>query len=216
MQSRTSQILFRYWNEVRGSRIAPTRLEIEPARITQILSETFILEAAEIGGYLFRLAGTRICEHLGYELRGCDFLDIAGEEHAPVLEQIMGEVTSKGAVATIEVEMSALDDRVVRFEIMVLPLVHGKQTVSRYLGSITAIDAPAWLGTVVLQPLRLVDHELHWPDGRPHAVVERSGNQTPFVPAMVGARVVRQDRRQFRVLQGGLAAVGFGRRRDNE
>lgn len=207
MQSRSSQILYRYWNEVRGHRLAPTRLEIEPARITDILSETFILEAAEIGGYVFRLAGTRICEQVGSELRGRDFLDLAGPEHAGVLDEALATVTTQAAVASCCIEMTAADGRGVQFEVLVLPLVHARQTISRYLGAMTAIDAPAWLGTEPLTPRRLVDHTLHWPDGRPHAVVERAGHQAPFLPAMAGARVVRHDRRQFRVVEGGLAGA---------
>jgi len=216
MKSRTSQILYRYWNEVRGNRLAPTRLEIEPARITDILSETFILETAEIGGYVFRLAGTRICENVGMEFRGRDFLDIAGEQFAPALDDILATVTQKGAVASLVVEMAAHDGRPVLFDVLVLPLVHTRQTIARYLGSMTPIDPPVWLGTLALTPQRLVDHEVIWPEGRPHAVVERSGHQAPFVPAMAGARLVRQDRRQFRVLEGGRTDVPHPIPRDRD
>ena len=47
MKNRTSQILFAYWNEARQGRVAPRRLDIEPARIAGILSETMILEQTE-------------------------------------------------------------------------------------------------------------------------------------------------------------------------
>ena len=75
MKQKTSQILFAYWNEVRGSRVAPRRFEIEPSRISEILPETFILERLDRETYRFRLAGTRICEEFGQELRGTNFLD---------------------------------------------------------------------------------------------------------------------------------------------
>ena len=48
MQQRTNQILFAYWNDVRGERLAPRRFEIEPARIATILPETFILERLDV------------------------------------------------------------------------------------------------------------------------------------------------------------------------
>src|SRR5947209_8169807 len=85
MKQRTSQIIYRYWNEVRGTRLAPTRLEIEPGRIAEVLSETFILENTDTGSYVFRLAGTRICDQFGHELRGRSFLDMAGDDSAHVL-----------------------------------------------------------------------------------------------------------------------------------
>ena len=75
MRSKTSQILFNYWNDVRQNRLAPKRFEIEPSRIAPILSETFILERLDWDSYRFRLAGTRICDEFGVEFRGTDFLD---------------------------------------------------------------------------------------------------------------------------------------------
>ena len=75
MRSKTGQILYAYWNEVRGDRLAPRRFEIEPSRIAPILSETFILERLDADTYRFRLAGTRIGEDFGFEFRGTNFLD---------------------------------------------------------------------------------------------------------------------------------------------
>ena len=51
---------------------------------------------------------------------------------------------------------------------------------------------------------RLVAHELIWPDGRPHSVVDKVDRQVPFLPHIRTARIVRADRRQFRVYDGGL------------
>ncbi len=47
MKQRTIQTLYAYWNELRAGRVAPRRLEIEPARIGSILPETFMLERTE-------------------------------------------------------------------------------------------------------------------------------------------------------------------------
>ena len=74
MQS-SLQTLYGYWNEVRAGRLAPQRLEIEPSSIAGILSETFMLERIDAAAYQFRLAGTRLCELFGSELRGKNFLD---------------------------------------------------------------------------------------------------------------------------------------------
>ena len=75
MQQPTSRQLYAYWDRVRNGRVAPRRFEIEPAKIATILPETFIVEDAGMLGYRFRLAGTKICEHFGRELRGADLLD---------------------------------------------------------------------------------------------------------------------------------------------
>ena len=75
MKQKTSQILYAYWNGVRGERMAPRRFEIEPARIATILPETFILERLDTDTFVYRLAGTRMCEQFGCEFRGANFLD---------------------------------------------------------------------------------------------------------------------------------------------
>jgi len=80
------QTLYSYWNEVRRGRIAPQRLEIEPSRIAAILSETFMLEVLKPDTYPYRLAGTRLCEMFGSELRGKNFLDGWSEEDRRGLE----------------------------------------------------------------------------------------------------------------------------------
>lgn len=203
MKQRTSQILFKYWNDVRGDRLAPLRLEIEPMRISPILAETFILEQVDGQGFSFRLAGTRLCEQLGHELRGTDFLDLAGEDDREIMEQAMVKVTQRGAVAVFEIEARDEQGRSVSFEAVVLPLLHARDSISRYLGAMSPIESPHWLGHEPLRPHALVHHDVIWPDGRPHAVIERVGHQAPFLPALAQARVVRFNRRQFRILDGG-------------
>ena len=91
-----------------------------------------------------------------------------------------------------------------------MPLTHGQTGVSRYLGSFAAIDPPFWLGHETLVPSRLVRYSLIWPDGRPHAVVAQANRQAPFVAELARARVVRQNRRQFRILDGGRKEAGTG------
>jgi len=57
MRHPTSQALYAYWNEMRGERIAPQRLEIQPARIGAVLPDTFILERCDSRTFRYRLAG---------------------------------------------------------------------------------------------------------------------------------------------------------------
>ena len=205
MKLKTSQILYSYWNEVRGERIAPRRFDIEPARIGGIVPETFILEQVDRQTYRFRLAGTRICEQFGAEFRGLNVLDLVEGEDRGTLERLLLELAAQGGVGVLTLEAEASTGRTARFEVVLLPLVHTRTSIDRFLGSISAVDGPAWLGTERLGRTRLLAHEMIWPDGRPHALVQRFHNQTPFLPVMANARIVRQDRRQFRVFDGGLA-----------
>ncbi len=202
MKQPTSRILYNYWNEIRRHRMAPTRFEVEPAQIAPILSETFILERTPSATYPFRLAGTRICERFGQELRGLDFAGLAGDDQH-VLRKALAAVTADGVVAVVELEAETNDGRTATFEAIVMPLMHPADEVTRYLGAISAIEAPAWLGTEKLSPTVLLAHEIIWPEGRPSGHLDADERQLPFAPELAAARVVRSNRRQFRVLDGG-------------
>jgi hypothetical protein len=216
MIQRTSQVLFAYWNEMRAGRIAPRRFEIEPSRIGSILSETFILERLSGEQYRFRLAGTKLCEHLGHEMRGRNFLDAWDHADRAALEQDLAAATERGGVVVLTFEASASADpgsrepgrgkrRSVSFEALLLPLVHTNDTLDRYLGCMSPIDPPEWIGRERLTDRTLLRSDVVWPDGRPFPVVDKARNQTPFLPEIRNARLVKSDRRQFRVYDGGLS-----------
>lgn len=205
MKSITSQILYAYWNEVRSGRLAPRRFEIEPARIASILADTMLLELSGPQTYRFRLAGTRICEHFTTELRGASFLDLWDEPARQRLQQAMEQVETMGCVATFAFDAVSLDERRAPHEGIILPLLHSKQTVDRFLGAISCMLPPPWLGHEPIARLDLDDCETIWPDGKPHAVIESLGNNAPFRPIVAESSIVRFNRRQFRVLEGGLS-----------
>jgi hypothetical protein len=205
MKQKTSHTLFAYWNDVRGERVAPRRFEIEPARIAAILPETFILERLDAETYVYRLAGTKLCEQFGAEFRGTNFLDGWHDEDRKTLARILGMDCQQGGVLIMELEAGPLDQTMPRaeFEVTLMPLVHTTSTVSRYLGSMSAINPPGWLGADRLVSRKLLNHTLMWPDGRPHAVADRYRNQAPLMANLAGARLVKSERRTFRVLDGG-------------
>jgi hypothetical protein len=226
MKQRTSHTLFTYWNEVRAGRIAPRRFEIEPSRIGSILSETFILERTasprqgERDIYRYRLAGTKLCDQFGTDFRGRDFLDSWDLDDRATLEQTLSGMAERGGVCVLTFEaLSGVPKgtangctggrtqvrKKLSFEALLLPLVHTSDSLDRFLGCMSPLDTPAWLGTEQLTEKALLRCELIWPDGRPHPVVEKARHQAPFLPEIRNARLVRSERRQFRVYEGGLS-----------
>lgn len=202
MKQLTTRIVYDYWNDVRGERLAPTRFEIEPSRMSTILSETFILERSVHGGFPFRLAGTRICEQFGRELRGTDFLSLVGSDYRAIASAL-AVVTRAGAALQLEIEAETDDSRTVQFEVLILPLLHPANEVTRYLGTASAVDPEPWLGTIPLERSWLIAHELIWPDGHRDLFAGELDRQPLFAPELAAARIVRSARRQFRVLDGG-------------
>ncbi|MBS0233597.1 MAG: PAS domain-containing protein [Proteobacteria bacterium] len=205
MKEAISLSLYSYWNALRGTRPAPKRFEIEPSRIATNLPDTFILERINPANTRFRLAGSRIVETLGMELRGKNIFDMFGVEDAITLRTRMEVITSHCAVGLFRMSADGGAVQTAMFELLIMPLIHTGDTVERFLGCIVPIDSSTWLGTVPLGNFKLTDDEVIWPDGRVSANAGRIDYQSPVLPMRRAARIVRSDRRQFRVYEGGLS-----------
>jgi hypothetical protein len=190
MQQPTTRQLYAYWDRIRNGRVAPRRFEVEPSMIAGLLPETFIIEGTSGLGYRFRLAGTRICEQFGRELRGADFLDLWDAQDREAVASLLRNVFAEAAVGHGRFHAYTADNRQAGFELLLLPLIHAGDNVNRILGAITAVEPPFWLGAEPLVRQELADLDLHWPDG---------------VPAFLanGGEVVSIGSRRFRVLEGG-------------
>jgi hypothetical protein len=200
MKQRTLQILYAYWDGLRAGRVAPTRLEIDPARLGAILPEIFLLERTDAGAYCYRLAGTRLCEMFGTELRGSDFLGGWSASDRAVLAGDLKLTCEEGAGTLLTVETGADSVRRVELEAILLPLTHADAAAGRVIGAMSPITSPHWLGHDHLTAKRLVRHELIWPNGRPRSEAAPGGGEASFVPATVATK---GERPALRVLDGG-------------
>ena len=134
-------------------------------------------------GYRLRLAGTKICEQFGSELRGADLLSL-------------WDTDDRDAVGHFVFRAYSRSNRQASFELVLLPLIHTGEAINRVLGAITAIEPPFWLGAEPLSRQEIVEMHLHWPDGAPPPATRS------------GADVARLARRRFRVFEGGLTGGG--------
>lgn len=203
MRHQTSNQLFNYWNEVRNGRFAPNRFEIEPSRISQILADVFILECPDNATFRFRLAGTRICSALGHEMRGVNLLDYWTPAEREAVQNLLHNVAQDGAGAVIEFQCHNAHREAVSFELLVLPLVHSGEKVTRMVGSLSAFERPYWLGSSQLSQPKLSSFNLIWPDLRPRASEPASPTQQAVLKTVPQAGA--EARRRFRVVEGGLS-----------
>ncbi len=209
MRHKTSETLFAYWNGVRGAHLAPRRFDIEPAKIAGILSSTFMLERLDPATYRYRLAGTSVCSMFGVELRGTNFLDGWPPEDRLSLMRRLSVLSGRGAAELIHLEAAPPGRASVPFELLLLPLRHTGESLDRVLGSFVALDCPGWLGHAPLTTKRLIANEFIWPTGSPGGVADARPlparpTHAPLALSPRGGRIVRSERRQFRVFDGGL------------
>jgi hypothetical protein len=205
MKHKTSKKLYQYWNHVRGERSAPKRFEIEPSKIAGILPTTFILERLSAEVYRFRLAGTRMCEIFGKELRGTDFLEAWPSDDRLLLIRNLSILTNQAATALIRFQAAARGEQPIELELLLLPLFHTQKKIDRILGCCSPLNVPGWLGDKPLQSKRVVANELVWPNYNPQTSMSDMPADSPVSPSDGTARIVRLAQRQFVVLEGGLS-----------
>jgi hypothetical protein len=202
MQHKSSNQLLRYWDTVRNGRFAPNRFEIEPSQISDILADVFILECGDVSIYRFRLAGTRVCTSLGHELHNRNLLDYFSGDDREAVQNLLHNVIKDGAGAVMEFECTNGDRERAVFEMLVLPLMHTEQKVTRIIGSMAALTQPYWLGTIELHQLKLMSFDLIWPNGVVTPIVPL---EPPVLLKPTQTRSADSARRGFRVLEGGLS-----------
>jgi len=157
MKHPSNRELHDYWNERRGSRLAPERADIEPSAIRQVLGDTFVLATDAMGHYPFRLAGTRLCALFGRELKSESFVKLWERSGQTAMRELLAVVMEEKTGVVASVTGSTADDSIlsVNLELLLLPLSHDNRSEARVLGALAPMAAPYWLGAKAVGPLKL-------------------------------------------------------------
>ncbi|MHA1523814.1 MAG: PAS domain-containing protein [Alphaproteobacteria bacterium] len=199
MKNKTSQALYKYWNEVRGQRIAPKRLELDPVSIAPILRNVFILERRTPTDYHFRLAGTSLCAYLGGELRGRSFATLWRRHDHEALESLLYSVTEDACGGTAQFTGYARGERAVPMELLLLPLMRENGTLDRVVGTMVPLAKPYWLGMWPLLRLEMGESKLLFPNGETKPAQAATAGQRPGF----GGPENSAAKSRFRVINGG-------------
>ena len=155
MKHGASRELYAYWQAKRGTRAAPDRTDIEPGAIRAVLADAFILALDRSAGHPIRLAGTRMCDLFGREIKGESFLDLWDSTNRPIMEGLLSilsdECTGTVAGATGQNE----NGESVELELLLLPLSIGRPIFARAIGVLAPLKIPPWLGTKPLRPVTI-------------------------------------------------------------
>lgn len=155
MRLQTTIDIFDYWNALRGGQDAPLKSQIEPGAVPHLLSSLFILETDARRHIRFRLAGTKICDLFGRDLRGERFSALwANGQHEDI------EKTAEGAMdhaipTLFNATGYSTAGHHAAFEIIMMPLRTSEGGCDRLLGAIAPAVAVSWLEIVPLELLAL-------------------------------------------------------------
>ena len=152
MHHRGTLELFHYWTQQRAGRRAPKRADISPAGISAVLGNTFILDGN--GAHAnFRLAGPRLCNAFGKELRGTALPDLFAPRDRLLLSKSITAVSGGKNIIVGETVAEAACDKQVSMEMLLMPLSDDN---IRMLGSLHFLQSPYWLGSAPLRNMQLI------------------------------------------------------------
>ena len=91
-----------YWERLRAGRIAPYRAEIDPRQFESALENMFIVEKLAPDNMRIRLAGMKICEMMGMEVRGMQPGFLIDEPDRDRFDRLLNVVMAEPAVVELQ------------------------------------------------------------------------------------------------------------------
>ncbi|WP_181164606.1 PAS domain-containing protein [Amaricoccus solimangrovi] len=125
--------LHSYWDRLRAGRAAPYRAEIDPREFEAALENMFILERLSPGNLRVRLAGMKLCEMMGMEVRGMEAGFLIGESDRERFERLLDVAMSEPAVIELRLE-ARMRSGGFRASMLLMPLRGDLGEINRVLG----------------------------------------------------------------------------------
>ncbi len=199
MKHPASRELHAYWDRLRGARAAPDQSRVDPVALSGVLGSLFVIDAVIERGLPFQLAGTRVCDLFGRELRERPLLELFAEADRRSIRDMVAAVVDDAAVAIAGVEAATekVEGRI-EAEILLLPLRREGPAHRRLIGSLGILEGGALAEMTFVRELSLRSLRILWPSGR-RSDFER-GPETATAPAAGAAPRASW----LRVLEGGL------------
>jgi hypothetical protein len=133
MKHRNNHFAVGYWSRIRQGRPAPDQADIDPKALKRLLPFVFLLDARPDGSFLYRLAGTTLCERYGGELRGRDFLSHWDDESRARLAQLLPQALAARMPVCLTSVGATSDCRMIEIETVLMPLTFGGGAPERFL-----------------------------------------------------------------------------------
>ena len=126
-----------YWEAIRNGRLMPSRSDVDPRGISDVLEFAFILEKVAPGVARLRLAGMHLTDIMGMEVRGMPVTAMFLPEARRELQGVLETLLDSPATARLALEAErGLTRPTLQAQMVLLPLKdeHGRPT--RVLGAL--------------------------------------------------------------------------------
>ncbi len=143
MRQAAATKILAYWDSLNSESLVPAASAVDPRALKSHLPDLFMLERLDRAVFAFRLAGTRMCQRFGRELRDHDFVRLfPAKQHGEVLAQL-NRALQTGESVVIQAGAVMLDNTTVGAEIVLMPLTDAEGRVVRLLGALLPEDNDA-------------------------------------------------------------------------
>lgn len=195
MKHRNSHFAVGYWSRLRRGRAVPDQADVDPKALKRLLPFIFLLDARDDGSFIYRLAGTTLCERYGGELRGRNFLSHWDSESRGRLGTLLRAALTTHRPVCLTSIGATEDCRMVEIETVLMPISFGRDAPERFLAVAQILTDVAPLAGRSISFERLVTSALVNEDDAASVNAEPPLPPPP-PPAILGAeRAARRGRR---------------------
>lgn len=133
---------YAYWNQRRGARAFPSRRDLDPADFTYILGYVMLIEVQHAPQrFRFRLHGSELVRHGGYDMTGKTIDDLPGEENKRALLERCLSLLAERRPQLVRSDRT-LDGRPMRYEAIWVPLSEDGQAINMLMRALAYLDPP--------------------------------------------------------------------------
>jgi hypothetical protein len=118
-----------HWENLRDGRLVPKRSDIDPRALRNALNYTFILEADAPNNIRFRLAGSKLCDCMGMEMRGMPVYSMIDPAARNAFNNAIQTCMARPQILSLRMHPIA--------SMVLLPMADEYNNINRVLGCVT-------------------------------------------------------------------------------
>ncbi len=123
-----------YWNTLKDPQALPPRHAIDPGEIAKSLPNAFILEHVAEQNTRFRVAGSKVTNVLGMDLRGMPITSLIAPDDRPLFSEIVEDMFRMPATARVHLHWSKAETSAPIGQLLLLPLTDQNGKCARAIG----------------------------------------------------------------------------------
>jgi len=123
-----------YWNTLKDPQALPPRHAIDPGEIAKSLPNAFILERVSDQNTRFRVAGSKVSDVLGMDLRGMPITSLIAPDDRTLFSEIVEDMFRMPASARLHLHWSKAETSAPIGQLLILPLTDQNGKCARAIG----------------------------------------------------------------------------------